>query len=94
MAWELLTVNYKLDPSRLYVTYFGGDEKAGLKPDIEARDLWIQMGLPAERVLPFGCKENFWEMGVIFYLMIRNKDLVDLVVKFIMIELETEMHRS
>lgn len=63
MAWELLTKVYKLDPSRLYVTYFGGDEKAGLKPDTEARDLWLKMGLPESRLLPFGCKENFWEMG-------------------------------
>ncbi|KAI9136611.1 tRNA synthetases class II (A)-domain-containing protein [Paraphysoderma sedebokerense] len=63
MAWELLTKVYKLDPSRLYVTYFGGDEKQGLKPDEEAKNLWLQAGVPESRVLPFGCKENFWEMG-------------------------------
>lgn len=60
MAWQLLTEVYKLPKERLYVTYFGGDEAAGLKPDLEARDIWISMGLPAARVLPFGCKENFW----------------------------------
>jgi alanyl-tRNA synthetase len=63
MAWELLTKVYKLDPNRLYVTYFGGDAKAGLKPDLEARQLWLDMGLPEARVLPFGCKENFWGMS-------------------------------
>ncbi|KJE96469.1 alanyl-tRNA synthetase [Capsaspora owczarzaki ATCC 30864] len=62
-AWELLTVVYKLDPNRLYVTYFGGNEKAGLEADLEARDIWLSVGLPAERVLPYGMKENFWEMG-------------------------------
>ncbi|KAI9218987.1 Ala1 alanyl-tRNA synthetase [Blastocladiella britannica] len=62
-AWELLTKVYGLEIDRLYVTYFGGDEKQGLKPDLEARDLWINMGLPANRVIPYGCKENFWEMG-------------------------------
>ncbi|ORZ31772.1 putative alanyl-tRNA synthetase [Catenaria anguillulae PL171] len=62
-AWTLLTQVYGLDKNRLYVTYFGGDEKQGLEPDTEARDLWIQMGLPKDRVLPYGCKENFWEMG-------------------------------
>ncbi|XP_074279849.1 alanine--tRNA ligase-like [Silene latifolia] len=29
-AWELLTVVYKLPSSRIYATYFGGDEKVGL----------------------------------------------------------------
>ncbi|KAG8644196.1 hypothetical protein MANES_11G108600v8 [Manihot esculenta] len=61
-AWELLTKVYKLPADRLYATYFGGDEKAGLAPDTEARDIWLQF-LPPGRVLPFGCKDNFWEMG-------------------------------
>ena len=45
---------------RLYVTYFGGGE--GIEADIEARDIWREL-LPAERVLPFDKKANFWEMG-------------------------------
>jgi len=61
-AWELLTKVYKLPGERLYATYFRGDEKAGLPADDEARQLWLQY-LPPERVLPFGMKENFWEMG-------------------------------
>ncbi|KAL4446750.1 hypothetical protein ABPG77_007994 [Micractinium sp. CCAP 211/92] len=61
-AWELLTEVYKLPSERLYATYFGGDEAQGLPPDEEARQIWLQF-LPAERVLPFGCKDNFWEMG-------------------------------
>lgn len=46
---------YNLPPDRIYATYFGGDEKAGLAPDTEARDIWLNF-LPAKRVLPFGCK--------------------------------------
>lgn len=61
-AWELLTVVYKLPEENLYATYFGGDEKLGLEPDLEARDIWLTV-LPESRVLPFGCKDNFWEMG-------------------------------
>lgn len=61
-AWELLTKVYRLPADRLYATYFGGDEKAGLAPDNEARDIWLKF-LPASHVLPFGCKDNFWEMG-------------------------------
>ncbi|KAG1363731.1 Alanine--tRNA ligase [Cocos nucifera] len=61
-AWELLTKVYKLPPDRIYATYFGGDEKAGLAADAEAKVIWLNF-LPPERVLPFGCKDNFWEMG-------------------------------
>jgi alanyl-tRNA synthetase len=63
MAWELLTEVYHLPKDRLYITYFGGDEKLGLGPDLEARDLWLSLGLSATHVIPFGPKENFWEMG-------------------------------
>ncbi|CAI0416240.1 unnamed protein product [Linum tenue] len=61
-AWELLTKVYGLPEDRIYATYFGGDDKAGLAPDNEARDMWLKL-LPPGRVLPFGCKDNFWEMG-------------------------------
>ncbi|KAK1937692.1 alanyl-tRNA synthetase family protein [Babesia divergens] len=62
-AWELLTEVYKLDKSRLYVTYYGGDPKLpACKPDDEAHELWLRY-LPPERVLPFGMKDNFWEMA-------------------------------
>jgi alanyl-tRNA synthetase len=61
-AWELLTSVYKLNPERLYVTYFEGYKPSGLEPDLEARDIWLRF-LPSERVLPYGMKENFWEMG-------------------------------
>ncbi|KAM6571128.1 hypothetical protein CsatA_015208 [Cannabis sativa] len=86
-AWELLTEVYKLPTERIYATYFGGDEKAGLAPDNEARDIWLQF-LPSERVLPFGCKDNFWEMGdtgpcgpctEIHYDRIGNRDAASLV---------------
>ncbi|ESO00968.1 hypothetical protein HELRODRAFT_100946 [Helobdella robusta] len=62
-AWELLTVRWKMPKDRLYVTYFGGDRERNLQPDLEARDCWIKLGLPPERVMPFGMKENFWMMG-------------------------------
>ncbi|KDD75735.1 class II (A) tRNA synthetase, partial [Helicosporidium sp. ATCC 50920] len=61
-AWELLTQVYKLPADRLYATYFGGDASQGLPADEEARRIWLRF-LPENRVLPFGCKDNFWEMG-------------------------------
>lgn len=61
-AWELLVEVYKLPSDQLYATYFGGDERLGLPEDKEAKEIWLSL-LPSERVLPFGCKDNFWEMG-------------------------------
>ncbi|CAL1391545.1 unnamed protein product [Linum trigynum] len=49
-AWELLTKVYGLPEDRIYATYFEGDEKAGLAPDNEARDMWHEL-LPPGRVL-------------------------------------------
>jgi len=55
-AWEFLTVDLKLDKSRLYVTVYTDDD--------EAADLWhLQEGVPRERIYRFGEKDNFWSMG-------------------------------
>ncbi|KAF0705803.1 Aste57867_6960 [Aphanomyces stellatus] len=62
MSWKLLTEVYGLEPERLYITYFGGDEKQGLPSDEETKQLWLKY-VPESRLLPFGCKDNFWEMG-------------------------------
>jgi alanyl-tRNA synthetase len=61
MAWDLLVNEFKLDVDRLWFTYFEGDDE--VPPDNEARDLWIRMGAAPERVLPFGRKDNFWQMA-------------------------------
>ncbi|MEE2681536.1 MAG: alanine--tRNA ligase [Planctomycetota bacterium] len=61
-AFDLLTEGYGIDPDRLHATYFGGNEDTGLAADEEARAMWMQH-LPEDRVLPFGMKDNFWEMG-------------------------------
>lgn len=62
-GWQLLTKVYGLDPNRLYVTYFGGDEKQGLEPDLEAKKIWLEIGVPEDHILPGSAKDNFWEMG-------------------------------
>ncbi|XP_062502004.1 alanine--tRNA ligase, cytoplasmic-like [Corticium candelabrum] len=62
-AWDLLTNVFKLPKDRLYVTYFGGLKEAGLDVDEDARQIWLSMGIPEDRVLPFGMRDNFWEMG-------------------------------
>ena len=86
-AWELLTKVYALPEDRLYATYFGGDPAQGLPPDDEAKEIWLKY-LPASKVLPFDCADNFWEMGdvgpcgpctEIHYDRIGGRDAADLV---------------
>src|SRR5438874_5322544 len=60
-AWDLLVNEFGLDVNRLWFTYFEGDDE--VPADVEARDLWINMGTKPERVLPFGRKDNFWQMA-------------------------------
>nr|XP_018913251.1 PREDICTED: alanine--tRNA ligase, cytoplasmic isoform X1 [Bemisia tabaci] len=62
-AWEFLTEEFKLPKEQLYVTYFGGDPKSGLDPDLECKEIWLKLGLPDTHVIPGSMKDNFWEMG-------------------------------
>ncbi len=55
-AWELLTREWGLDPARLYATVFETDD--------EAEAIWRkQKGMSSARIIRFGKKDNFWEMG-------------------------------
>ncbi|MFN9740964.1 MAG: alanine--tRNA ligase [Acidobacteriota bacterium] len=60
-AWDLLVNEYKLDPTRLWFSVFAGDDEVGA--DEEAERLWQEVGAPRERILRFGRKDNFWQMG-------------------------------
>ncbi|HET9525963.1 MAG TPA: alanine--tRNA ligase [Pyrinomonadaceae bacterium] len=60
-AWELLVDVLKLEPARLWFTVYEGD--AEVPPDEDAERLWEKVGAPRERILRFGRKDNFWQMG-------------------------------
>jgi alanyl-tRNA synthetase len=68
-AWELITSPdwFGIPVDKLTFTVFGGAEVAPgkvLGVDEEARDLWLKVGAPRDRVIPVpGLKENFWAMG-------------------------------
>jgi len=63
-AWQLLTDVWNIDPKKLYATVFAGDPSDNLPEDSVAAKLWTKVtSLPADRVLRFGRKDNFWEMG-------------------------------
>ncbi|NWS41279.1 SYAC protein, partial [Probosciger aterrimus] len=63
LALDLLTKVFGIPVERLYVTYFGGNEAAGLQPDLECKQIWLDLGLAEGRILPGNMKDNFWEMG-------------------------------
>lgn len=61
-AWELLTNVFGIEKDRLYVTVFGGDKNDHIDPDTDAENEWKKWISP-DRILRFGKKDNFWEMG-------------------------------
>jgi len=62
-AWELLTRVWLLPKDRLWVTVLE-DDKGTLGLDEEAAGLWrSETDIVPDHVLPFGRKDNFWEMG-------------------------------
>ncbi|MFO8059259.1 MAG: alanine--tRNA ligase, partial [Bacillota bacterium] len=55
-AWELLTGPFGLPPERLWASVYRDDD--------EAFELWREVaGLPGERIVRLGQKDNFWAMG-------------------------------
>ncbi len=55
-AWDLLTDGFGLPSDKLWASVYLDDD--------EAYELWHRhIGLPAERVVRFGEKDNFWSMG-------------------------------
>jgi alanyl-tRNA synthetase len=62
-GWELSTQGFGMDPERIWVTVFGGDEELGLGPDEEAIEIWRGVGLPEERIVLLGREDNFWQAG-------------------------------
>lgn len=63
-SYELLTSKeegFGLDPKRLYVTVFEGDENA--PRDEESAKIWQNVGMPKNRVYYLGADKNWWQAG-------------------------------
>lgn len=61
LAWDLSTKpvdqgGFGLDADRIWATVYLDDD--------EAIDIWKRTGLPAERIVRRGKKDNFWSMGI------------------------------
>jgi alanyl-tRNA synthetase len=55
-AWELLTGWFKLPTERLWVSIYEEDD--------EAERIWMDaVGVPKERIVRLGAKDNFWQMA-------------------------------
>ena len=63
LAWQLSTEGFGLEPEKIWITVFEGDEELGLGPDQEAIDAWLSIGIPRERIVLCNRKENFWQAG-------------------------------
>ncbi|MBN9624068.1 MAG: alanine--tRNA ligase [Actinobacteria bacterium] len=62
-GWQLATEGFGMDPAKIWVTVFGGDEELGLGPDTEAIEIWEATGVPRERIVELGREDNFWQGG-------------------------------
>ena len=58
MSYEFLIEWLHIDPDRLWVTVFAGDEDA--PADDESARIWGEVGLPSERIVPLGREDNWW----------------------------------
>ncbi|MEV6657598.1 alanine--tRNA ligase [Nocardia fluminea] len=61
LAWTLLTDSvedggYGFDPERLWVTVYLDDD--------EAERMWLELGVPADRIQRRGMADNYWSMGI------------------------------
>ncbi len=63
-SYEFLTSKEEglgLDPKRLYITIFEGDENAPL--DEESKKIWMSAGIPENRIYALPAEDNWWSPG-------------------------------
>ncbi len=63
-SYEFLTSKEEglgLDPARLAVTVFEGDENAPY--DQESKDIWMSLGIPEHRIYALPADDNWWSPG-------------------------------
>lgn len=63
-SYDLLTSKeegFGLDPKRLYITVFEGDENA--PKDTDSLEIWKKVGIPEHRIYYMPAKSNWWSAG-------------------------------
>jgi len=61
MSYEFLTKELGIDPNKLSVTCFKGDND--VPKDMEAFNAWRKAGIPEERIYFYGKEDNWWIAG-------------------------------
>jgi alanyl-tRNA synthetase len=49
-----------LDPACVWVTYYKPKAGEPYQEDLEAKQFWLEIGVPEARIVPLGKKENWW----------------------------------
>ena len=57
-SYEFLTKELGIDPSKLNITVFAGDENS--PKDEESAEIWQKVGIPNERIFNLGKEDNWW----------------------------------
>ncbi|MEX2405250.1 MAG: alanine--tRNA ligase-related protein, partial [Candidatus Paceibacterota bacterium] len=58
---ELLIHTFGLDPARLYITVFEGNDDA--PKDSESIEIWKSLGIPENRIYEMSAETNWWSPG-------------------------------
>src|SRR5579872_196868 len=57
-SYEFLVNDLKLDPKRIYVSVFKGDNDAPF--DEESYEIWKKAGVPKDHIFKYGKEDNWW----------------------------------
>jgi alanyl-tRNA synthetase len=57
-VWEFMTKEIGLDPRRLYVSCFAGNDQVG--KDMEAYEIWKKIGVEESHIHFYDAKKNWW----------------------------------
>lgn len=63
--WQLATSVFKINKDRIWSSYFDGGVVLNnqIPRDDVARQAWVEVGLPEERIVGLGSRDNFWLQG-------------------------------
>lgn len=56
--WEFFTKDLGLDPKKLYVSVFEGNDQ--VPKDTESYEIWLKTGVPKDHIFFYGADKNWW----------------------------------
>lgn len=58
MALDFFVNEIGLDKEKIWITIFKGE--GNIPKDLEAKEIWMSLGIPDSRIVEFDAKDNFW----------------------------------